>query len=593
MLMKQRQIIFTDAGMFRKEILEMKNQYSECMAMIQIFYDKARQTEVEQMIAILKQDWPKAHYYGCASNANIKNGMIVEGSVMAVCTVFEDETTQIEVYQYALTNETQKAVCDDLLEKVSARPWVKGIELLITIRDMSTTYFCDRLSEMDENIQIFGGSSFNKNLDRLDVGVFSEKGDFLDAGVVFVLIGGQRLHIRSTYITGWKPLGQKMLITRAEANRLYELGGEPAYDTYYRYLQIDNDEFFYHNTLEFPIFYERNGINILRVPSMCMEDGSLIMTSDMTTGSMAQISYGDPQTILKSIFHEAESLADFVPDGIMIFDCASRRSFWGKEDINRESLPFQTIADTAGFYTAGEFHRFGKSLNQHNVTLVIVGMREDDAGSSNKSKLLKTFNYNNEHVSMVRRLANFIDVASHELDETNQKLEAVNQKLLKMAVTDELTGTFNRREIQSRITEAAAKHEKFSLIMLDLDNFKKVNDTYGHDEGDRVLKEFAAVMKKAAEAASYPVSVGRWGGEEFMILAEQANTAQAFVLSEKIRTDFAAVVFEISGQHTVSCGVAEIHENETADALCTRVDHILYESKHLGRNRTSIENSET
>ncbi len=587
--MKQIQLIFDGAEKFRREILEIKQRFPDCITMIQIFYDKARQTETEQLIEILKQDYPQAHYYGCASNANIENGMITEGSILAVCTIFEDPSTKIEIYQYPLTSETQKEVCDDLLAKVSERPWIKGIELLITIRDMSTTYFCDRLSEMDEKIQIFGGSSFNKNLDRHDVGVFSENGGFLDSGVVFTLIGGDKLHIQSTYITGWKPLGQKMLITRAEGNRLYELGGEPAYDTYYRYLQIDNDEFFYHNTLEFPIFYERNGINILRVPSQCMDDGSLIMTSDMTTGSMAQISYGDPQTILKSIFHVAESLADFVPDGIMIFDCASRRSFWGSEDINRESLPFQTIADTAGFYTAGEFHRMGKSLNQHNVTLVIVGMREEDAGVSNKSKLLKAFNYNNEHVSMVRRLANFIDVASHELDETNRKLESVNQQLLKMAVTDELTKVFNRREIQNRIMQASKSGKKFSLIMMDLDYFKKVNDTYGHDEGDRVLKQFASVMKKAAASAEFPVSVGRWGGEEFMILAENISSGTAFALSEQIRTEFAKIPFAVSGQHTVSCGVAEAQEQENYDAVCTRVDHILYYSKHHGRNRTSTE----
>ncbi len=586
--MKQIQLIFQDADTFRKKIAAVRDKYPECTAMMQFFYDKTRQKETEQAIAILKKEYPQAHYFGCASNANIENGMIAEGSILVVCNIFESDDVQIEIFQYVLTDETQKDVCDDFLAKVAERPWVKGIELLITIRDMSTTYFCDRLSEMDEKIQIFGGSSFNKNLDRNDVGVFSEKGDFLDAGVVFVLIGGEKLHIWTSYITGWKPLGQKMLITRAEANRLYELGGEPAYDTYYRYLQIDNDEFFYHNTLEFPIFYERNGINILRVPSRCMDDGSLIMTSDMATGSMAQISYGDPQTILKSVFHEAERLSDFVPDGILIFDCASRRSFWGSEDINRESLPFQTIADTAGFYTAGEFHRMGKSLNQHNVTMVIVGLREDEAGDSNKSKLLKKYHYNNEHVSMVRRLANFIDVASRELDETNRKLEAVNQKLMKMAVTDELTGIFNRREIQHRITEAAGKQEQFSLIMMDLDNFKKVNDTFGHDEGDNVLKGFSSVLKSVTEQAASEVSVGRWGGEEFMIIVK-AGIQEAAALSESIRKNFSEMQFPVSGVHTVSCGVAVAHEKESADSVCIRADHVLYLAKHQGRNCTRTE----
>lgn len=589
--MKQIQLILNDLQTFRQEIISIRDQFPDCTAMIQIFYDKARQEETQQMIDIIRADYPQAHYFGCVSNANIERGRFAEGSVLAVCVIFEKPGSQIEILQYPFTTETQVGVCNDFLAKVKERPWIKAVEILITTRNMSTTYFCDRMSEMDEHIQIFGGGAYSKNFDLNDVNVFSEQGGFLDAGVVFVLLGGEELHIRSSYITGWKPLGQKMLITRVEGNRLYELGGEPAYDTYYRYLHIDNDDAFYHNALEFPISYERNGTSILRVPSQCMEDGSLIMTSEMAVGSMAQISYGDPRTILRSVFLEAEALADFVPDGIMIFDCGARRGFWGIEDIDQESLPFQTIADTAGWYTASEFHRADKSLNQHNETLVIVGMREGDAGESNKAKLLKDYeSYNGDHVSMVRRLANFINVASHELAETNTKLEAMNEKLLRMAIIDELTNVYNRREIQHRIAKAAKAGKKYSLIMLDLDKFKSVNDTYGHDEGDVVLKQFSAVMKKVAESVNYPVSVGRWGGEEFMILAE-TDGRSAFDLSEIIRIEFSMVRFAISGQHTVSCGVAEARESESADSVCTRVDHILYKSKHNGRNRTSTEAS--
>lgn len=587
--MKQIQLLLDNADTFRKELLDIQHKFPNCHYLIHLFYDKDRQPEIQPIVDFIHKEFPQAHCLGCSSNANIENGMINENSILAVCTIFEEPDTKIEIFQYSFNAENQSFVCDDLLEQVKQRPWVKAVELLITLRDMSTTYFCDRLSEMDEHIQIFGGCAFNENLDRYDVSIFSEHHGFLEEGAVFVLFGGEHLHIRSSYITGWKPLGKKMRITCSEANRLYELGGKPAYDTYYRYLKIENDEFFYRNTLEFPIFYERNGINVLRVPAQCLEDGSLIMTSDLPTGALAQISYGDPQTILKSIFHEAETFADFVPDGIMIFDCASRRTFWGNEDINRESLPFQTIADTAGFYTGGEFHRFGKSLNQHNVTLVIVGMREDVSRNANKSSLLKEYHYNNEHISMVRRLANFIDVASHELDETNHKLEAMNERLLRMATIDELTNVFNRREIHQRIIQAAQSAQQFSLIMLDLDNFKKINDTYGHDEGDAILKSFSSIMQSVAESVNYPVSIGRWGGEEFMILTEHADAKTAYELSEKIRKTFAAANSPVSGHHTVSCGVTQAKPEESADSVCTRVDHVLYHSKHNGRNQTSIE----
>ena len=587
--MKQFQLLYEDKAVFREEIQKIREENAGCKTMIQVYYDKARQAEVEELIGLLDAEYPEAEYFGCAANAAIYQGMISVNTIEAVISVFEDPTARVELVQYHLNEETQEAVCDDILAKVKENPWIKGIELLITIRGMSTTYFCDRLSEMDEHIEIFGGNAFNPNLDFFDINLFSKGNGFYDEGVIFALIGGDELHIQTSFITGWKPLGQKLLITKAERNRLYELGGEPAYEFYYRYLQIDNDEFFYKNTMEFPIAYERNGVSILRVPSKCLEDGSLIMSSDMIEGAMAQINYGDPQTILRSLFHEAERLADFVPDCINIFDCASRRTFWGKEDINRESLPFQTIADTAGFYTAGEFHRMGKTLNQHNVTLVIVGFREGDPGTSFHEMLLRKYSYNNEHVSMVRRLANFIDVASRELQEANEQLGIANERLTRMAITDELTGVFNRRAIQNRISQAGEwKDRGFSLIMLDLDNFKHINDTFGHDEGDRVLKQFAHVMKQCAADDGGLSSVGRWGGEEFMILVPGGDVQAAYRLAETIRERFAETEFEESGKHTVSCGVASYRDGEPVEIVCSRVDDALYDSKHGGRNRTTI-----
>ena len=587
--MKQFQLFYTSRNTFRPEFAAIRDACPDGKFMVQVFYDNARKAEAAELAALLDAEFPDICYFGCAVNAAIHEGMLSEHTIAVAVTVFEQPDTKIKVLQYAFTAGTQAQVCDDLLERVRENPWVKGIELLITVRQMSTTYFCDRLSEMDPSVQIFGGNAFNPNLDFMDVSVFSKGNGFLDAGVVFVLIGGEQLHIQTSFITGWKPLGAKLLITKAEKNRLYELGGEPAYAFYYRYLRIDNDEKFYKNTLEFPISYERNGVSILRVPSGCMEDGSLLMSSDMIEGSMAQLTYGDPQTILRSLFHEAEKLADFVPEGILIFDCGSRRSFWGSEDIDRESLPFQTIANTAGFYTGGEFHRMGSSLNQHNVTLVIVGMREGEPGVSRRQKLYEEFNYENEHVSMVRRLANFIDIASNELVNANQQLSDANQQLMTMAITDELTGVYNRRAIQERIARAGQGREYgFSLIMLDLDKFKRINDTYGHDEGDNVLREFARILQECSANYKGHASAGRWGGEEFMILVRRADAQTAFGLAETIRERFAAVDFPCSGRHTVSCGVSEYHAGEQVEIVCSRVDDALYESKRSGRNRTTI-----
>ena len=124
--------------------------------------------------------------------------------------------------------------------------------------------------------------------------------------------------------------------------------------------------------------------------------------------------------------------------------------------------------------------------------------------------------------------------------------------------------------------------------MLDLDYFKLINDTYGHEEGDRVLSTFAGVMKAESEMAGFLPSIGRWGGEEFMILLPSADAQDAFGLAERIRTTFSEVDFPTSGHHTVSCGVTVANENDSADSVCSRVDKALYSSKNRGRNRTTV-----
>ena len=103
------------------------------------------------------------------------------------------------------------------------------------------------------------------------------------------------------------------------------------------------------------------------------------MTADIEEGVEAYMAYGDPWTILEQVNSSGMRLAEFEPQAIFLFSCAARRSFWGNEGCDRETSPFQNIAPTSGFYTSGEFMRTGKNLNQHNVTLLITGLREGPA----------------------------------------------------------------------------------------------------------------------------------------------------------------------------------------------------------------------
>ncbi len=167
------------------------------------------------------------------------------------------------------------------------------------------------------------------------------------------------------------------------------------------------------------------------------------------------------------------------------------------------------------------------------------------------------------------------------------KLEAATETITRLASTDELTELHNRRSFNDFFAlalSAARRHNHpLSLISIDIDNFKAVNDTFGHSVGDQLLKEFASLMLKMARAEDFAV---RWGGDEFMILLPQTTGEAAYTLAERIRAAFeqnASWVTPVAV--TASFGVAQLREGEQGDTLISRADDALYIAKHEGRNR--------
>ena len=173
--------------------------------------------------------------------------------------------------------------------------------------------------------------------------------------------------------------------------------------------------------------------------------------------------------------------------------------------------------------------------------------------------------------------------------------QAQRRRLHAMALIDSLTGTANRRamdESMPQIMEKARSSDlPLSLIMLDIDYFKRINDEYGHAVGDRVLITVAECICANTRSTD---RVFRVGGEEFVVIAESAGVALAQRLGEKLREAVAALEFPLprSGNKlrdvTISLGVAELLPDETADHWYKRADDALYEAKRSGRNRTLL-----
>ncbi len=179
--------------------------------------------------------------------------------------------------------------------------------------------------------------------------------------------------------------------------------------------------------------------------------------------------------------------------------------------------------------------------------------------------------------------------AHRKLARVNRELQTSQQQLRQLSMTDPLTGLANRRELMERLEQALERARRygsvFSLIMADIDFFKQVNDSYGHDVGDQVIKAVATMMAGAVRTTDL---VARIGGEEFVVLLQEADLQVAAQLAERLRQMTSELRFDaIAGGIRCSFGVAQYAPEMPLQQLLKHADLALYTSKHAGRDRVT------
>lgn len=188
------------------------------------------------------------------------------------------------------------------------------------------------------------------------------------------------------------------------------------------------------------------------------------------------------------------------------------------------------------------------------------------------------------------RWATLMKEYQSELSELNAILEHENREYEVRASTDSLTGLYNRHKFSelylSSYSSMAQRNGDMSLIMLDIDFFKQVNDTYGHNVGDQVLVQISHSLLKTLRNIDI---VCRWGGEEFVCLLPTAVLKNAMVLAEKMRKNIEELEMDIVKSVTVSFGVSQVREGDTMEDTINRADKALYHAKESGRNCVKTE----
>ena len=211
------------------------------------------------------------------------------------------------------------------------------------------------------------------------------------------------------------------------------------------------------------------------------------------------------------------------------------------------------------------------------IAVVILGAVLEDEGESTRAMIMNR----GMAIAVVLAIAFLLNRVTHS-----------EQRLVRISTTDPLTGIFNRRHFMAMLAREQNRAERyktgFSLLMLDIDHFKKINDTYGHPIGDEAIKAMAAAASKHLRPTDM---IGRFGGEEFVVMLPHTDEAGAVVAAERIRESVANVVVPAGDQDvrfTVSIGAATYARKANAEQMLECADKALYAAKTGGRNQVCV-----
>ena len=518
--------------------------------------------------------------------------------MLFIVTFFDNAKLQTLTYEFGEGEEDliSKKICTDINQKEN----VRAVELFTTLLKFDARKFLGGIHFQDKKITVFGSNvmgvipNVNENL-KESAFILSRNG-VVKCGAVVVIYLSDDLYTKLYRVLGWKPLGMELEVTNSTSRVVKEINRRPAYEVYQQFLEIPNDENFVANTIGFPFYTSEYGYDVLRIPADCTKEGYIISNAGIPQGRKLKLAYGNPGEIIIDIRACRERIREFKPEVLLIYDCILRKSFWGKDGINIELGAFENFPKTAGFFSEGELYGVEEGIIHNECTFMAIAMRE--GGGNEIAEIKEEHTVESKEISMLKRMATFVErttsslnSAYQQLSTLNRQLQTVNVQLSYMALTDELTQLFNRREIEQRIhnafINAKLKDTPVALIMIDIDFFKKVNDTYGHATGDMVLKEVAQIIHDQVNEDN-DEAAGRWGGEEFIILLPGYDAEAAGKVAERLRKDVERHNFEGVGQRTVSVGVTSAKTGESEEEVFIRSDNALYKAKQSGRNRVII-----
>ncbi len=517
-------------------------------------------------------------------------GMTTMGSVAAdvvvptdtVCSFLLFSESEVHVDVFDCTQLTPREAGVEYCRRLDGYAHVRGILCIPAIANENPEPFVAELVSHGVDVPIFGAQAGIGDLSGGGSAVLA-KGEVCKRAILTVTLCGEDLQVKPTYNLGWRAIGNDHVISSCDdGGRVFTIDGKPAVSIYQHYLKVPLDGNFFDNACPFPLVVRSGEELVARVPISYSEDGSLLFPSSFEPGAHAYLSYAHPNDLIRETTVSANEMAAFQPEALLLFACVNRRVFLGNARADYEVECYRHACPSMAWgYGNGEIMHTKDGGGLLNSTIVALGMREGEPRHEAPEPLADPIVILDRPTPLSERLATFLDAATAEFNATISELEV-------MAKRDSLTGAFNRRRMDEILHYEMAKRRRENdlvLLMYDIDWFKSINDTYGHDTGDIVLKDLTRCVQSCIREGD---TLGRWGGEEFVCLLTELTSEQAYEAAERIRRRVEQRTFLRVGHVTISIGITAAREGDTAETIFQRVDKALYDAKRAGRNCTRV-----
>lgn len=540
--------------------------------LISIYTHWNKPETIREMTRLFCAAFPEAEIAGMTTAGGIDTGRMRLRQTVVTIQFFEKSDVHTAIYDFS------KEPMGELGEKARSfcqrQKDLSALLLLMTQRYYDFEPFLTALDKLGKDIPICGGYAHTyRNEDGIYV--FTKDAIFIPIGILLVTFSGD-VKVMTTSVMGWQPLGRTMTITAIDGPLVIRsLDYKPATYFYQKYLHSTD---FGKNDLLFPLVRSRHQVQLSILPLESRSDGALQTNVFSHVGDQVQMAYGDPDQVILSSREALGHIERFAPEGMLLISCVTRRYFL-KEDVNQILSAYSDFCVAPGGYVNGELIRIDGKTQATNMSLISVCFREGEAPLVAATRKPHAPVVLGEALSTIQRLATFVTETTKELAETQKQLSFA-------ASHDSFTGLLNRGSIEEMLCrchkDTRARRLNFSALMIDLDTFKHINDTFGHAKGDEVICEVASILKHMIRPTDF---AGRWGGDEFVILLPGTTLESALIVASRLQKSFRRIQLPDLSFLTASIGCTTASPEETEAGFYKRMDDALYLAKEGGRNR--------